>query len=111
MQVALMITCLTDTFYPRVGEAVVRVLRHFGCDVVFPESQTCCGQPAFNSGLHADAAAVARHTLRVFRPYATVVTPSASCAAMIKEHYRELLADDPPRCATPSNWAGVPMSS
>jgi L-lactate dehydrogenase complex protein LldE len=94
VKVALFVTCLTDTYYPRVGEAVVRVLRHFGCDVEFPAEQTCCGQPAFNSGFHDEAAAVARRMLRVFEPYATVVTPSASCAGMVKHHFAELLADD-----------------
>jgi L-lactate dehydrogenase complex protein LldE len=93
VKVALFVTCLTDTYYPRVGEAVVRVLRHFGCDVVFPTEQTCCGQPAFNSGFHDEAAAVARRMLRVFAPYETVVTPSASCAGMVRRHFPELLAD------------------
>jgi L-lactate dehydrogenase complex protein LldE len=95
MTVALFITCLTDTFFPRVGEAVVRVLRHFGCRVEFPDTQTCCGQPAFNSGFHRDAAAVARRMIRVFEPCEHVVTPSASCAAMVRHHFVELLADDP----------------
>ncbi len=94
MRVGLFITCLTDTYYPRVGEAVVRVLRHFGCQVEFPAEQTCCGQPAYNSGFHDHAAAVARRMLRVFEPYETVVTPSASCAAMVKHHFGELLAAD-----------------
>jgi L-lactate dehydrogenase complex protein LldE len=94
VKVALFVTCLTDTYYPRVGEAVVRVLRHFGCQVEFPTEQTCCGQPAFNSGFHQQAAAVARRMLRVFEPYETVVTPSASCAAMVRQHFPELLAGD-----------------
>ena len=98
MKVALFVTCLTDTFYPRVGEAVVRVLRHFGCEVEFPERQTCCGQPAFNSGFRSEAAAVARRMIDVFEPYETVVTPSASCAGMIKHNYAELFADDPRAC-------------
>lgn len=94
MRVALFVTCLTDAYYPRVGEAVVRVLRHFGCSVDFPSEQTCCGQPAFNSGFHAEAAAIARRMVRVFEPYETVVTPSASCAGMVKHHFAELLAAD-----------------
>ena len=94
MKVALFVTCLTDSYYPRVGEAVVRVLRHFGCKVEFPAEQTCCGQPAFNSGFHEQAAAVARRMLRIFEPYETVVTPSASCAGMVKHHFAELLGDD-----------------
>lgn len=97
--VAFFVTCLTDTYYPRVGEAVVRVLRHFGCKVVFPERQTCCGQPAFNSGCHSAAAAAARRMIRVFEPYETIVTPSASCATMVRRHFAELLADDADRAA------------
>lgn len=95
MTVALFVTCLTDTFFPRVGEAVVRVLRHFGCRVEFPAAQTCCGQPAFNSGFHRQAAAVARRMIAIFEPFEHVVTPSASCAAMVRHHFAELLADDP----------------
>jgi len=86
MQVALFITCLTDTFYPRVGEAMVRVLRHFGCQVEFPAGQTCCGQPAFNSGFHREAARLISRMADVFSPYSCVVTPSASCATMVKHH-------------------------
>lgn len=95
MEVALFITCLTDTFYPRVGEAIVRVLRHYGCQVRFPAGQTCCGQPAYNSGFHAEAAALIRRMCDVFEPFEYVVSPSASCATMVKQHGPELLADDP----------------
>lgn len=94
MRVALFITCLNDTFFPRVGEAVVRVLRHFGCDVRFPEGQTCCGQPAYNSGAHADARPVARRWVQIFAQENCVVSPSASCVAMVRRHVPELLADD-----------------
>lgn len=95
MRVQLFITCLNDTFFPRVGVAVVRVLRHFGCEVSFPEGQTCCGQPAYNSGLHDDARPVARRLLEVFASDDAVVSPSASCVAMVRRHLPELLADDP----------------
>lgn len=97
MNVALFVTCLTDTFAPRVGIAVVRVLRHFGCDVVFPEGQSCCGQPAYNNGFHAEAAAQGRHMIDAFDfdGYDAVVTPSGSCAAMVIHHLPPLLADDP----------------
>ena len=95
MEAALFVTCLTDTFYPRVGEAAVRVLRHFGCRVRFPAAQTCCGQPAYNSGFHAEAAALVRRMIAVFEGCERVVTPSASCATMVKQHGPELLADDP----------------
>ncbi len=95
MDVALFITCLSDTFYPRAGDALVRVLRHFGCRVHFPVGQTCCGQPAFNSGFHRAAAVLIRRMAAVFEPFAHVVTPSASCAALVKQHGPPLLADDP----------------
>ena len=95
MDVALFVTCLTDTFFPRAGEAVVRVLRHFGCRVEFPSQQTCCGQPAFNSGFRDEAAVLARRMIEVFEPYQTVVSPSASCTGMVKEHFPALLADEP----------------
>ena len=95
MDVALFITCLTDTFHPRVGIAVVRVLRHLGCKVHFPPGQTCCGQPAYNNGFHKQAAAMGRRMVDVFDGDDYVVTPSASCATMVKHHTPELLADDP----------------
>ena len=94
MKVALFVTCLTDTFFPRAGEAVVRLLRHFGCRVEFPPEQTCCGQPAYNSGFHDEAAVLARRMIEVFEPYETVVSPSASCTAMVKHHFPTLLAAD-----------------
>jgi L-lactate dehydrogenase complex protein LldE len=95
VRVALFVTCLTDTFFPHVGAAIVRVLRHFGCTVEFPEAQTCCGQPAFNSGFHAEAAVAARRMIEIFEPYEHVVTPSASCAAMVQHHYEELFQREP----------------
>jgi L-lactate dehydrogenase complex protein LldE len=95
MKVALFVTCLTDTFYPRAAEAVVRVLRYFGCRVHFPARQTCCGQPAFNSGFHEEAARLMRRMAVVFEGYERVVTPSASCATMVKRHGPELLRGDP----------------
>ncbi len=95
MNVALFVTCLTDTFFPRVGEAVVCVLRHFGCTVEFPEAQTCCGQPGYTAGFHAEAARVARRFVQVFGGCEHVVTPSASCAGMVRHHLVELLEQDP----------------
>ena len=93
--VSLFITCLTDTFYPRAGEAVVRVLERLGCAIDFPESQTCCGQPMFNTGCHDDARGMARRLIDVFEDAEVVVTPSGSCCAMIRDYYGELLAGDP----------------
>jgi L-lactate dehydrogenase complex protein LldE len=95
LDVALFITCLTDSFFPRAGEAVVRVLRHFGCRVQFPAAQTCCGQPAYNSGFHDEARVLARRMIEIFEPYETIVSPSASCVAMVKQHFAPLLADEP----------------
>lgn len=91
----MFVTCLTDTFAPRVGVAVVRVLRHYGCSVHFPEGQTCCGQPAYNNGFHEEAAAMGRRMIDVFDGYPYVVTPSGSCASMVMHHTPALLAGDP----------------
>jgi L-lactate dehydrogenase complex protein LldE len=95
MKVSLLVTCLGDALFPDVGVATVRLLRRLGVAVDFPEAQTCCGQPHFNSGYHDDARELARHTLRTFDNGQTVVVPSGSCAAMIKLEYPELFHDDP----------------
>ena len=94
-QVCLFATCLTDTFFPRAAVATVRLLRHLGCTVHFPPDQTCCGQGQFNNGLHDDARILARNLIQAFPPDATVVSPSASCVAMIREYYPSLFAHDP----------------
>jgi L-lactate dehydrogenase complex protein LldE len=94
--VQLMITCLLDTLYPETGEAVVRVLERAGVEVRLPAGQTCCGQPAFNAGLRADARLMAIHTIQVFESVSgDVVIPSGSCAGMVRTQYPELFADDP----------------
>ncbi len=95
MNVSLLVTCLGDALFPDVGVATVRLLRRLGVAVDFPEAQTCCGQPHFNSGYHNEARELARHTLRTFDNGQTVVAPSGSCAAMIKLEYPELFHDDP----------------
>jgi L-lactate dehydrogenase complex protein LldE len=97
MKVALMITCLGDIFRPEAGVATVRLLRRLGVHVEFPEAQTCCGQPFFNSGYPRHAQDVARHTIAVFEQAAVdaVVVPSGSCAAMVKVEYPELFREDP----------------
>lgn len=89
-----MITCLGDALFPDVGVATVRLLRRLGVAVGFPAAQTCCGQPHFNSGYHDDARALARHTIQAFAGVEKVVTPSGSCAAMVKREYPELFAHD-----------------
>lgn len=94
MNIALMITCLGDVFRPAAGEATVRLLRRLGHTIEFPEAQTCCGQPMFNSGFAHLAREQAKHTIGVFEKCDYVVAPSGSCAAMVKKEYPHLLADD-----------------
>jgi len=94
-QVALFVTCLVDAMRPRIGFAAIEALEAAGCDVAVPEAQTCCGQPALNSGDRQDAAALARNTIRALEEYPFVVVPSGSCAGTIRVHYPEILADDP----------------
>jgi L-lactate dehydrogenase complex protein LldE len=89
-----MVTCLGDVLFPNVGLATVALLRRLGVDVDFPAAQTCCGQPHFNSGFHDSAREVARHTISAFSEGRTVVSPSGSCAAMVKLEYPYLLHDD-----------------
>jgi L-lactate dehydrogenase complex protein LldE len=94
--VQLMVTCIVDTLYPEVGEAVLNVLERAGIQVNFPEEQTCCGQPAFNTGMRAYARRMAEHTIRVFEETpGAVVIPSGSCAGMIRHYYQELFGTDP----------------
>jgi L-lactate dehydrogenase complex protein LldE len=95
VQVSLMITCLGDAFFPDVGVATVQLLRRLGVQVDFPEEQTCCGQPFFNSGYHQHARALALHMLKAFDNGRPIVTPSGSCAAMVKLEYPALFGDEP----------------
>src|SRR5271154_3077337 len=94
-RVALLVTCLVELCRPTVGFAAVKLLEEAGCTVEVPRSQTCCGQPAYNSGDRADAKAIATQVLDAFEGYEHVVVPSGSCAGMIRRHYPELFADDP----------------
>src|SRR5438876_10350035 len=93
-QAALFGTCLADTRYPSVGIATVTVLERLGIAVSFPREQTCCGQMHFNAGYADEAQRLARRFVDVFAGESVVVTPSASCAAHVREHFPELLADD-----------------
>ncbi|MGH7031368.1 MAG: (Fe-S)-binding protein [Stellaceae bacterium] len=95
LKVALFVTCLVDLFRPTVGFAAVKLLEEAGCTVEVPRAQTCCGQPAYNSGDRGDAKAIASRVIEVFAGYDHVVAPSGSCAGMIRVHYPELFADDP----------------
>ena len=103
---ALFITCLSDLFFPRIALATAEVLRRLGVDVEFPEGQTCCGQPAFNSGYRREARAVAGHFMDVFEPYEFVVAPSGSCVSMVREHYPHLFEDQPEEKARALDLAG-----
>jgi L-lactate dehydrogenase complex protein LldE len=94
-RVALFVTCLVDLYRPAVGFAAVKLLEDAGCTVEVPAAQTCCGQPAYNSGAKAITKDVARQVIEAFRPYEYVVAPSGSCAGMIRAHYPDLFADDP----------------
>ena len=94
-RVSLFVTCLVDQFYPEVGEATVRLLRHLGVDVDFPPNQTCCGQVALNGGYRSLATTVARRFVEVFRDSEAIVAPSGSCVATIHTHYGDLLRDYP----------------
>ncbi len=94
-RVALFVTCLVDLYRPSVGFAAVKLLEDAGCTVEVPGAQTCCGQPAYNSGAKATTKDIARQVIETFRPYDYVVAPSGSCAGMIRAHYPELFADDP----------------
>lgn len=94
-RVGLFVTCLVDLYRPSVGFAAVRLLEAAGCEVVVPEAQTCCGQPAYNSGDRPDAIAIARQVIEAFRGFDYVVAPSGSCGGMLKDHYPALFAGDP----------------
>jgi L-lactate dehydrogenase complex protein LldE len=93
-KVGLFVTCLVDLFRPSIGFAAVKLLEDAGCTVEVP-SQTCCGQPAFNSGDRKDARAIAEQVIAAFEPYDFVVAPSGSCSGQLKKHYPELFAGDP----------------
>ncbi|MDR3702559.1 MAG: (Fe-S)-binding protein [Candidatus Sulfopaludibacter sp.] len=94
-RVSLFVTCMVDQLFPKVGLAMADVLERLGYQVDFPEAQTCCGQPAFNSGYRAEARTVARHFLRTFERSETVVVPSGSCTSMIVHHFAELFHKEP----------------
>jgi L-lactate dehydrogenase complex protein LldE len=97
LRVALLITCFNDTLFPGVGRALVGLLERLGHEVDFPEEQTCCGQMHFNTGYAHAAVPLARRTVAAFEGAEVVVSPSASCVGMVRDHYRglaELAGDD-----------------
>ncbi len=93
--VGLFVTCLVDLFRPRVGFAAVKLLEAAGARVVVPRAQTCCGQPAYNSGDNGHSRAIARGVIEAFEDVDYLVAPSGSCAGMIREHYPDLFEDEP----------------
>ena len=95
MKASLFITCLVDQFFPETGMSVVRVLRRLGVEVDFPTGQTCCGQPAFNTGYTAEARGLAKRFITIFEESENVVAPSGSCTSMVRVFYPELLRDEP----------------
>ena len=106
VRVGLFVTCLVDLLRPSVGLAAAKQLQAAGSRVEVTRLQTCCGQPAYNSGDRADARAIAAQVIEAFRGFDYVVAPSGSCAAMIKEHYPGLFADDPGAKAAAEDLAG-----
>jgi len=94
-RVALFVPCLVDAFFPEVAEATAAVLKKIGCAVACPKGQTCCGQPAFNAGYRSEAKVAARRFISLFEDQPLIVTPSGSCAAMVRHHYPELFAKEP----------------
>ena len=94
-RVSLFVTCIVDQLFPKVGMAMADVLDRLGYQVDFPEDQTCCGQPAFNSGYRAEARTVARHFLKVFEKPEYIVVPSGSCTSMITHHFAEIFHKEP----------------
>jgi L-lactate dehydrogenase complex protein LldE len=96
MRVALFVSCLVDLFRPSVGFAAVKLLEDAGCEVVVPEMQTCCGQPAYNQGARTETVELARQTIDAFLGFDYVVVPSGSCAGMLRKHYPTLFSPDDP---------------
>jgi L-lactate dehydrogenase complex protein LldE len=94
-RVALFVTCLVDLYRPNVGFSAIALLEEAGCQVEVPPTQTCCGQPAYNTGDRATAKDLARAVIDAFLPYDYTVVPSGSCGGMIAHHYPALFADDP----------------
>jgi L-lactate dehydrogenase complex protein LldE len=93
-RISLLVTCIIDQVFPEIGLAATEVLERIGYSVDFPEEQTCCGQPAFNTGYRREAKEVACRCFNAFRDAEYVVVPSGSCASMIVNHFEELFADD-----------------
>jgi L-lactate dehydrogenase complex protein LldE len=94
-RVGLFVTCLVDLFRPSVGFAAAKLIEDSGCELDVPMAQTCCGQPAYNSGDRADTREIAKNTIEQFEGFDYIVAPSGSCASMLKKHYPPLFKGDP----------------
>lgn len=94
-RVSLFVTCIVDQVFPQVGVAMTEVLERLGYEVDFPEAQTCCGQPAFNTGYVEEARKIAQHFLHVFRDSEYIIVPSGSCTSMIAHHFADVFQHDP----------------
>ena len=106
-KVGLFVTCLVNTMRPSVGFAAIKLLEDAGCTVDVPESQSCCGQPAFNSGDDEGTRQIAYQTIKQFETFDYVVVPSGSCAAMIKKNFVEVLKDQPEWLARAEHLASI----
>ncbi|WP_420644978.1 (Fe-S)-binding protein [Candidatus Leptofilum sp.] len=106
-RVSLFVTCMVDMLYPHTGFAVVKVLAHLGIAVDFPQAQTCCGQPGFNAGYRREARQVAQQFIEAFRDAEVIVTPSGSCAAMVRHEYPRLFAAEPSLLAEAERLASI----
>ena len=105
--VSLFVTCMVDALFPNTGMSVVQILEHVGVAVDFPMAQTCCGQPGFNAGYWDEARRVAAQFLKAFKNAEVIVTPSGSCAAMVRHEYPRLFAGDPQLYAEAERLAGI----
>ena len=94
IKVSLFVTCLVDILFPQVGVSMFKVLKRLGVEVDFPEEQTCCGQPAFNSGFREDAKVLAKRFVSIFSQDGFIVSPSGSCTSMVRVFYKELFHND-----------------
>ncbi len=106
-KVSLFVTCMIDMMYPGTGLSVVQILEHIGVEVDFPMAQTCCGQPAFNSGYRNEARTVAKQFLKAFADSEVIVAPSGSCVAMVRHDYPTLFADEPELLAQAERIAAI----
>ena len=104
--VTLFVQCLVDTIYPEVAQAMVQVFRRLGIEITCPTDQTCCGQPAFNSGYRQSARVAARHFIEVFEGAEQIVCPSGSCVNMVRHHYTDLFQNDPGWLQRAQNLSG-----